>query len=107
MPADKHIMIMLAECEPGTEDEFNDWYSNTHLTELTRLDGFVGARRYELALLEPAQEGIQRYLAIYEIEGDVQAARDAVKGDGPNRVQAAGLDRSRSKSAYYTLIASP
>jgi hypothetical protein len=106
MPNDTHILLMLAECEPGTEDEFNEWYTNTHLNEITRLDGFVGARRYELAALEPEQDGIQRYLAIYEIEGDVEAARAALKGDGSNRVPTVGLDRSRSKSAYYTLIAS-
>jgi hypothetical protein len=104
MADDTHIMIMLAECEPGTEDEFNDWYNNVHLAEVTKVDGFVSARRFELSTTDPAQEGIQRYLAIYEIAGDVQTARERMKADAPNRVPTVGLDRSRSKSAYYTLI---
>jgi hypothetical protein len=100
----KHLLIMLAECEPGKEAEFDDWYTNTHLAEIVRVPGFVSAQRFELSESDPPQQGIQRHLAVYEIEGDVAAAREALTADAPNRVDTVGLDRSQSKAAYFTAI---
>jgi hypothetical protein len=100
----KHVMIMLAECVPGTEDEFNDWYTNVHLAEVIQPAGFVAAQRFKIANTDPAQEG-SSYLAIYELEtDDLDAAIAALKEDAPNRHETVGLDRSRSKATYYTAI---
>lgn len=49
---------------PGREDEFNDWYSNVHISEIASLPGFVGARRFAPA------DGDGPYVAIYEMESD-------------------------------------
>jgi hypothetical protein len=100
----KHLMVMFAECLPGTEDEFNEWYTNTHLAEVIRPVGFVAAQRFKIADTDPAQEG-SSYLAIYELEtDDLDASIAALKADAPNRVDVVGLDRSRSKATYYTAI---
>jgi hypothetical protein len=100
----KHVLVMLAECVPGTEDDFNEWYTNTHLAEVLRIDGFVAAQRFEVAELDPAQEGAKRYLTIYEVEGDVQSAAERLRGDAPNRAEAVGLDRTQSRAVYYTAL---
>jgi hypothetical protein len=97
-------MLMLAECEPGADDAFNDWYTNVHLAEVLRTDGFVAAQRFKLAETDPPQEG-STYLAVYEIEADTaDEAIAALAADKPNRGEAVGIERSRSKATYFTAI---
>lgn len=44
----KGIMVVQSEpVDPAHEDEFNDWYDNTHIPEITAVPGFVSARRYQ------------------------------------------------------------
>lgn len=61
--------IMVVQTGPVSaerEDEYNDWYSGTHIPEILAIPGFVGARRYKLT----GGDGTPSYLAIYEIEAD-------------------------------------
>ena len=63
----KGIMVVRSEpVDPAHEDEFNDWYDNTHIPEITAVPGFVSARRYKTH----GGSGGPAYLAIYEIEAD-------------------------------------
>lgn len=65
----KGIMVVQSRpSDPAREDEFNDWYSNTHLPEIRAVPGFVSARRYKVH--DPAAGGSSTYLAIYEIDAD-------------------------------------
>ena len=71
--------------KPGRGDEFNTWYDTTHLPDLLDIPGISSAKRYRLrpASSRGAAEDC-RYLAIYEIDGDVadvlkeMSARSAV-----------------------------
>ena len=61
--------IMVVQTGPVSadrEDEYNHWYSGTHIPEILAVPGFVGARRYKLA----GDDSTPSYLAIYEIEAD-------------------------------------
>jgi hypothetical protein len=61
--------IMVVQSGPVSaerEDEYNDWYSGTHIPEILAIAGFASARRYKLA----GSDGTPWYLAIYEIEAD-------------------------------------
>lgn len=76
--------IMLAFTEPqdpSQDDDYNNWYDNKHLHDVVNVPGVVSATRYKLAqgieLLPGAQGVPQRYLAIYEIEGETH--EDMVK----------------------------
>jgi hypothetical protein len=65
--------IMFVPSQPATperEDEYNDWYSNTHIPEVCAVDGVVGARRYKI--VDPAQTetGASTYIALYELDAD-------------------------------------
>ena len=67
--------ILLVESRPSSpdrEDEYNDWYDNTHLKEVCAIPGFVGARRYQLSEkgLFPNEAGASPYLAVYELDTD-------------------------------------
>ncbi|SEP10488.1 DUF4286 family protein [Trujillonella endophytica] len=66
------FVVQAAPADPSREDEFNDWYSGTHVPELLAVEGFVSARRYRLT----GDDGsaTHPYLAVYEIEAEDLAA---------------------------------
>jgi hypothetical protein len=67
--------MVFANGVEGREEEFNTWYETVHLSEVLTLPGFVSAQRFQL-LGDPA--GGTKYLAVYEIAGDPQAALAAL-----------------------------
>jgi hypothetical protein len=67
----KGIMVVRSRpADPAREDEFNQWYGQTHLPEVLSVPGFVAARRYKVH----GGEADRPYLAVYEIEADDLAA---------------------------------
>jgi hypothetical protein len=63
--------LMIVESRPNSSEqvaEFHDWYDTVHIPEILEVEGFVSARR--LASLDGAS-----FIAVYEIEGDVDAAK--------------------------------
>jgi hypothetical protein len=66
-PVAKGVMIVFSNpSDPAREDEYNDWYTNTHIPELLALPGFVGARRFRVT----GDGEPERYAAIYDLEAD-------------------------------------
>jgi hypothetical protein len=62
----KGIMVVQSDpADPAREDEYNDWYDNTHVPAIRAVPGFVSARRYKVH-----GAGSPAYLAIYEIDAD-------------------------------------
>ena len=62
----KGIMVVQSDpADPAREDEYNDWYDNTHVPAICAVPGFVSARRYKVH-----GAGSPAYLAIYEIDSD-------------------------------------
>ena len=62
--------IMLVQSRPSDsarEDEYNKWYSGTHIPEVLAVPGITGARRYKLLGGDGAEPA---YLAIYELDAD-------------------------------------
>ncbi|HWG01194.1 MAG TPA: hypothetical protein VG164_05025 [Trebonia sp.] len=67
-------LIVFSSPVDGREDEYNDWYDNTHLAEFTALPGVVSGRRFQAAPIGPGAAA--SYAAIYELDGD---PRDVLK----------------------------
>ncbi len=64
----KGVFLVLTNCtDPNREEEFNRWYSHTHLPDLSKAKGLVQARRFVNLLPEM---GPAKYLAIYEFDSD-------------------------------------
>lgn len=66
--------VMIVESAPSSDRDtpaYHDWYQNTHIPEMLRIEGFVSARR-----LESLDGG--GFVVIYEIEGDPEKARAAL-----------------------------
>lgn len=66
------LVVQTMPSDPSREQEYNDWYDNTHLREVCDVPGFVSARRYKIADAGPfkADPSLPQYLAIYEIDTD-------------------------------------
>jgi hypothetical protein len=78
--AERIIQVTLCDVAQDHQDEFNDWYNNTHLPEVLGCPGWRAATRFE------SLEGQPQFLAIYEVDGpDVWKTPefDEVKGFGP------------------------
>jgi hypothetical protein len=60
-------LIALSTPVAGKEDEFHDWYQNTHLPEIVALPGGQGAQRYKL-VAKMVGADVNQYLALYDIE---------------------------------------
>ncbi len=65
----KGIMVVQSgPSDPAREDEYNDWYSHTHLPEIRAVPGVVAARRYKVR--DGGDARPHAYVAIYEIDAD-------------------------------------
>ncbi|MDA3644252.1 hypothetical protein LZ318_31435 [Saccharopolyspora indica] len=73
----RYTYVVLTNPVEGKEDEFNDWYTNTHVHDAVRVPGFVSAQRFKLAGAQRSESRPWGYLAIYELEtDDLQASVD-------------------------------
>ncbi len=64
-------LVVYSNPVKGREQEYNDWYSNQHLSDLLAIPGVISARRFKLSdtQIKEAPQTYQ-YLAIYDIEAD-------------------------------------
>jgi hypothetical protein len=66
-----YTFVVLTNAEDGRENEFNDWYTNRHLSDVIGIPGVVSARRFRIAAVQrPVAVSPYKYLALYEIETD-------------------------------------
>lgn len=71
--AANNVLVFITNCpDASREEEFNNWYNNIHFKDILKLPGFKGATRYRIAHAPEAPHG--KYLALYEIEGDILKA---------------------------------
>jgi hypothetical protein len=89
--AKKHVLVVMSNPVDGREDEYNEWYTNTHLPEVLAIPGFTAAQRFKLSKSQrPGSTPSQwQYAAIYEMESDDPAETMAEIG----RQRAAGKVR--------------
>ena len=97
----RHILTVMTNPVAGKDQEFNDWYSNTHIQEVVEIPGFVSAQRFKLSDTQMGGENEYGYLAIYEIEADdVGIALQALKDARPNLTMTDALAEKRELWAY-------
>lgn len=78
MDPNKTLYLVFSNPAEGRDAEFNDWYDNVHVHDVVGMPGVVSAQRYDLFVAEINKvDGMeppsQRYLTVYEMEGDVDA----------------------------------
>jgi hypothetical protein len=68
----KWLFVVESNCsDPEREQEFDDWYNETHLPDMLEVTEIVRATRYRNV---SPQTGEAKYLALYEFETDDLAA---------------------------------
>ena len=93
------LLVFSNPSTPGTEDEFNTWYTDVHLPEFLRLAEVRAARRFELSSSQmPLPPGVpldgRRYLAAYEVEADdLSQLPDRIMSTARERTQSGTLQR--------------
>jgi len=81
--AEKSVLVVFSNPVAGREDEYNEWYDNTHIPEVAAVPGVTSATRFNPAVADPS--GSHGYLALYELDrpGDEVMAELGVRmGDG-------------------------
>ena len=66
----KTYFIVMSNPIKGKENEYNEWYSNTHLQEIVKINGFISAQRFKLTDEQHMEDQTYKYMAIYEIENE-------------------------------------
>ncbi|MBO0727987.1 MAG: hypothetical protein J2P57_01935 [Acidimicrobiaceae bacterium] len=66
----KGIMVVESAPAEGHEDDYNKWYSGTHIPQILEIPGFVAARRFRVNGSPTGVDDKPGYLAIYELEAD-------------------------------------
>jgi hypothetical protein len=67
----RYVFAVYSNAVEGCEQEYNDWYSNRHLSDLLAVPGIISARR--LVLAEQQVRDVPqpfKYFSLYEIETD-------------------------------------
>lgn len=62
------LLVVLTEPVDGRADEYNDWYSGRHLTDVLAAAGFSAAQRFQFVESKLSRRPAARYLAIYEVD---------------------------------------
>jgi hypothetical protein len=76
------LFVVQTNAVPGKEAEFDDWYTNQHLSDVLAVPGFESAQRFEKSSVQrdaAATEYSYRHLALYELSGDPRTALDNLK----------------------------
>jgi hypothetical protein len=101
---ERNVFVVFTNSEDGLDDEFNRWYDEHHLREIVGVDGFVSGQRFEL---HPVQRPGRpdppwKYLALYEIEGDVGAIHGHLAEASPSFVKSDALKNDHVAWVFST-----
>ena len=100
----KFKMIALTTPVAGMEAEFNEWYQNIHLPELTAIAGMTGAQRYKLVTKLMGSD-TNPWLAIYDIECDDPMAFLGAMGEAATSgklTQGTASDQATTYTALFS-----
>lgn len=99
---DRHVFVVFTNSKDGQDDDFNAWYDQHHLREIVGLDGFVWGQRFELHPEQrPGQVGPPwRYLALYEVRGDVPGLHELLKQRSGTFVKTSALKNDHVAWVY-------
>jgi hypothetical protein len=87
----------------GREEEYNAWYSGTHLHDVLKAPGYLSAQRYKVIALPSAAAPAWRYAAVYEIAPELyEVAVAEVAARSGSWLMPISPAAQRPVSAHYT-----
>ena len=76
----KYMFVVLTNAVAGEDEAFNRWYTEVHLPDVLRVEGFTAAQRFRFRPREGGRDSPYRYMALYEVETeDLEAAQKRLK----------------------------
>ncbi|MCB2077943.1 MAG: hypothetical protein KDE55_09635 [Novosphingobium sp.] len=96
-------LVAMTTPLPGREDDYHDWYNNTHLPELVNLFSMQGAQRYQL-VAKLMGDDTNQFLAIYDIECDDPMALLGQMGEAAQSGKMTPSDASDPGTTYTALF---
>ncbi|SRR6266404_450664 len=100
----KFRLIVLTRPAEGREQEYLDWYQNTHLHQVVDVPGFVSAQFFKLAANLVEGNPTYPYCAIYEVNADdfgVAMAELQRRSGSDSLIMSDALDLTRAYIAGY------
>ncbi len=101
-----HRLVVFSNAVPGKDAEFNDWYDKVHLKEVLEVQGLAAAQRFEVGETQimEGEPPPSRYLAIYEIEGDLKEAVNALAAGAGGFNMTDTMDTDSTKAWAFSSI---
>jgi len=96
-----NLMLVFSNPAEGKEAAFNTWYEGTHIPEMLGTPGVVAARRFEVAQPEGLPTPPQKYLAVYELDGDLGQVFAAINERGKSGAISPGENTDRESVAMW------
>jgi hypothetical protein len=87
----KYMLVVMTNPVEGRVDEYDDWYTNEHLTDVVGLEGYDAAQRFRFTDAHPAgaEPPTYRYMALYEVaEENLEAAKASLAAATVERAEA-------------------
>ena len=100
--SDRPLSIVTADVDPDHEEEWDRWYTESHLPGVLAVPGYSCGARFR-RLDHPALENFNtgpKYLAVYECESE-EALPSLAPGDGVHPEAEAELERWRAYGALH------
>lgn len=66
-PQDRLLYVVLTNSTPGDDEEFNAWYSGTHIPDVLEVPGFTAAQRFRFLPHPALPANPFGYAALYEV----------------------------------------
>jgi hypothetical protein len=107
MAKQKHLILAFTDPVEGREDDYNAFYNETHTPEVVRSNGIVRGQRYVLSYGGMHEGPPHRYLAIYEIEADLDEARAELAKDNAGRTSLPDSFDPHNNDWWFTAIGDP
>jgi hypothetical protein len=102
----RSVLLVFTNATDENDEEFNRWYDEVHMKEVTETPGFIGCERFEISDEQmDSGERKHRYLAIYDIEGDPAAALKALKESAPRMQMTDTLNVDAGTSLFTQITA--
>lgn len=100
----QHALLVFSSPVLGREDEYDEWYTGTHLQGVVDTPGFVAAQRFVFVTSKDGTPPPLSHLVIYEVEGDLMAAKNALAAGSGSRLPAPDAMAVDSTSWWYTSL---
>lgn len=100
-----YYQLVFADPKPESEAEYNKWYNEHHVPEITAVPGFVSGQRFVFSSTQLNKDTSQKYLAMFKIvTPDIAATIKQFQTLAPNMTDSPAFKTSGTIGYTYKAI---